>query len=54
MLRNYTNYLESRFDRLERKELRAPDRRREPAMEAYLDELDAVLELIDQIESENK
>ncbi len=52
VLRNYAAYLERRFDRLEAKELRAPDRRREQQMEKYLDELDAVLRLIDSVESE--
>ena len=54
VLRNYANYLERRFDRLELKELRAPDSRRERQMEHYLNELDVVLELINQIESETK
>lgn len=52
VLRNYANYLERRLDRLERKELRAPDRRREQQMERYLNELDTVLGLVDQAESE--
>jgi predicted glycosyl hydrolase (DUF1957 family) len=52
VLRNYADYLERRFNRLEVKELRAPDRRREQQMEKYLNELDAVLKLIDRIESE--
>ncbi|WP_172171609.1 hypothetical protein [Brevibacterium sp. CT2-23B] len=54
VLHNYANYLERRFDRLELKELRAPDSRRERQMEYYLNELDVVLELINQIESETK
>lgn len=54
VLHNYANYLERRFDRLELKELRAPDSRREWQMGYCLNELDVVLGLIDQIESETK
>ena len=53
VLRRYANYVERRFDRLEVKELRAPDPRRAEQMDKYLTELEAVHALIDQIESEN-
>lgn len=52
LLRNYATYLERRFGRLEAKELNAPEPRRARQMEAYLIELEAVLGLVDQIESE--
>lgn len=52
MLRGYAKYLERRFDRLEVKELRDPDIRRERQMNKYLDEIEAVLGLVDHIESE--
>ena len=51
MLRDYASHLERRFDRLEVKELKAPDRRREQQMELYLNEIEAVLSLIDRIEN---
>lgn len=51
MLRDYASHLERRFDRLEVKELKAPDRRREQQMERYLNQIEAVLSLIDRIEN---
>lgn len=51
MLRDYASHLERRFGRLEVKELKAPDRRREQQMERYLNEIEAVLSLIDRIEN---
>lgn len=52
LLNGYVSYLERRFHRLEAKELHAPDSRRARQMGKYLIEVEAVLDLIDQIESE--
>lgn len=51
-LNGYVDYLERRFHRLEAKELHAPDPRRAKQMDKYMAEAEAVLDLIDQIESE--
>ncbi|WP_166821845.1 hypothetical protein [Brevibacterium limosum] len=48
-LREYAAHLERRFDRLEVKELRDPDIRRERQMDKYLDQIEAALCLADAI-----
>lgn len=52
LLNGYVSYLERRFHRLEAKELHAPDPRWARQMDKYISEVEAVLDLIDQIESE--
>lgn len=52
ILNGYVDYLERRFYRLEAKELNDPDPRRARQMDKYLTEVEAMLDLIDQIESE--
>lgn len=52
LLNGYVDYLERRFHRLEAKELNDPDPRRARQMDKYLTEIEAVLDLCDQIESE--
>ncbi|WP_193078993.1 hypothetical protein [Brevibacterium aurantiacum] len=52
LLNGYVDYLERRFNRLEAKELNDPDPRRARQMDKYLTEIEAVLDLCDQIESE--
>lgn len=49
MLRNYAAHLGRRFDRLEVKELRDPDIRRERQMDKHLDQIEAALCLADAI-----
>lgn len=52
LLNGYVDYLERRFHRLEVKELHAPDPRRAQQMDKYMSEVEAVLDFIDQLESE--
>lgn len=52
LLSGYVSYLERRLHRLEAKELNDPDPRRARQMDKYLTEIEAVLDLCDQIESE--
>lgn len=52
LLNGYVSYLERRFHRLEAKELNDPDPRRARQMDKYMTEVEAVLDLCDQIESE--
>lgn len=52
LLNGYVSYLERRFHRLEAKELNDPDPRRARQMDKYMSEVEAVLDLVDQLESE--
>jgi hypothetical protein len=53
-LREYHHFLEYRFGRLEKKQLNAYEQTREDQMQKYLEQSEAVLNLIDRIEAEAK